>query len=91
MPRIQASLRSGQGHVPSRRWEVSVRRPEYGSDEALNFKFRSSLRGEFHTDLNRNEDPEDTHYSIFMKFRNADFFRPFEEKTLSQYVRKINF
>ena len=42
LAQIQAYLRSGQGQVPNRRWEVPGRKPECGSEEALNRKFRSS-------------------------------------------------
>ena len=31
LPQIQATLKSGQGHMPERRWEDPVRRPEYRS------------------------------------------------------------
>ena len=46
LPQIQSTLRSGQGQVPNRGWEVPGRRQECGSEEALNRKFRSSSRDE---------------------------------------------
>ena len=46
LPQIQATLRSGPGQVPSRRWEFSDRRPECRSGKAPNRKFRSSSRDE---------------------------------------------
>ena len=36
LPQIQATLRSGQGQVPNRRWEVPARRPECRSEEVFN-------------------------------------------------------
>ena len=62
LPQIQVTLRSGQGHVPSRGWEIPDRRPECRSEEALNRKFRTSSRDEFRRNFNRNEDLENTHY-----------------------------
>ena len=44
LPQVQATLRSGQGQVPRRTWEVPGRRRECRSEEALNRKFRSSSR-----------------------------------------------
>ena len=35
LPQIQATLKSGQGHVPERRWENPARRLECRSEEAL--------------------------------------------------------
>ena len=66
LPQIQATLRSGQGQVPDRRWEVTAKRPEHKSEEALNRNFRSSSREELPRDLNRNHDLENTHYNCTM-------------------------
>ena len=44
LPQIQATLRSGQGQMPERRWEVPVRGQLYRSEEALNRRFRSNSR-----------------------------------------------
>ena len=63
LPQIQANLKSGQGQIPNRRWEVPSRRPGCRSEGVLNHKFRISPRDEFPRNLNRNEDLEDTHYS----------------------------
>ena len=41
LPQIQATLKYGPVQIPNRRWEVSDRRPECRSEEALNCKFRS--------------------------------------------------
>ena len=46
LPQIEATLRSGQGQVLDRRWEVPGRRPECRSEGALNRKSRSSSRDE---------------------------------------------
>ena len=62
LPQIQATLRSRQGEVPSRGWEVPDRRPECRSEGALNHKFRSSSRDEIPRSFNRDEDLENTHY-----------------------------
>ena len=74
LPQIEATLRSGQGHVPNRRWEVPGRRPECRSEEALERKFRSSSRDERPRDFNRNEDLENTHYSDSDRTWNAIVF-----------------
>ena len=58
LPQIQATLKSGQGQLPSRGWEVQVRRPECRSEEALNRKFRSSSRDEIPRNFNRKGDLE---------------------------------
>ena len=63
LPQIQTTLKSGQGHMPERRWEDPARRPEYRSEEALDRRFRSDSRDEYHTFPNRNEDLESIHYS----------------------------
>ena len=55
-PQIQATLGSGQRQVPTRRWEVTARTPEYSSEEALNCKFRSRLRDDFLRGPKRNLD-----------------------------------
>ena len=60
LPQIQPTLRSGQGQVLDRRWEVPGRRPECRSEGALNGKSRSISRDEFPRDFNRNEDPENS-------------------------------
>ena len=56
LPQIQASLKSGQGRMPERRWEDSARTPEYISEEALDRRFRSDSRDDCHRVQNRNED-----------------------------------
>ena len=58
LPQIQATLRSGQGQMPERRWEAPVRGQGYRSEEALNRRFRSNSRDEFPRVSNRNEDLE---------------------------------
>ena len=63
LPQIQATLRTGQGQVPDRRWEVPARRPECRTEEVLKRKFRRSSRHELTRDFNRNEDLENTHYN----------------------------
>ena len=72
LSQVQATSRSGHGHVPDRRWETLARKPEHRLEEDLNRKLRSSSRDEFPRDLNRNEDLENTHYSplrmIFAKY-----------------------
>ena len=55
LPQIQATLRSGQGQMPERRWEVSARRQGCSSGEVLNRRFRSSSRNECNRDSNKNE------------------------------------
>ena len=77
----QTTLRSGQGQVPGRRWEVPGRKPECRSEEALNRIFRSSSRDEFPRDFNRNEHQENTHYKCF------SFSHP-EASTCLQMYRK---
>ena len=74
LPQIQATLRSGQGHIPGRRWEASARRPECRSEEILNRNFRSSSRDELPRDFNRNEDLENAHYSITKKSGNFNSY-----------------
>ena len=69
LPQIQATLKSGQGHVPSRGWEVPGRRQECRSGEAQNRKFRSSSRVEIPRSFNRNEDLENTHYDNIVQNR----------------------
>ena len=61
LPQIQATLKSGQGHVPEKRWENPARRPEYRSDEALDRLFRSDSGDEYYRSPNRNEGLESTH------------------------------
>ena len=61
LPQIQATLRSGQGLMPERRWEVPVRGQGYRSGDALNHRFRSNSSDEFPRVLNRNEDLDSTH------------------------------
>ena len=60
LPQIQATLKSGQGHMSERRLENPARRPEYRSEEALNRSFRSDPRDEYHRFSNRNEYLEST-------------------------------
>ena len=52
LPQIQATLRSGQGQISERRWEVPARRQGFSSEEALNRKCRSSSRDECNRDSN---------------------------------------
>ena len=52
---IEATLRSGQGQMPERRWKVPARRQGFSSEEALNRRFRSSSRDECNRDSNINE------------------------------------
>ena len=61
LPRIQATLKSGQRQMPERIWENPARRPEYSSEEALDPEFRSDSRDEYYRSRNRNEDLESTH------------------------------
>ena len=42
-PQIQATLRSGNGQMPERRWEVPPRRQGFISEEALNRRFDSGV------------------------------------------------
>ena len=58
---IQATLKSGQGPIPERRWENPARRPEYRSGEALDRRFRSDSSDECYRFPNRNKDLESTH------------------------------
>ena len=62
LPQIQASLRSGQGQMPHRGWNVPAERPVYRSEETFNCKNRSNSRDEFLRSLIRDEDEEVTHY-----------------------------
>ena len=48
LPQIQATLKSGQGHMPESRWEDTARRPEYRSEKALDRMFRSDSRHKYH-------------------------------------------
>ena len=61
LSQIQATLKSGQGHVPERRWENPARRPEDRSEEALDREFRSDSGDGYYWFRNRNEDLESTH------------------------------
>ena len=61
LPQIQVTLKSGQGHVPERRWENPAKIREYRSKEALDRGVRSDSRDEYYRLPNRNEDPESTH------------------------------
>ena len=72
LPQIQATLRSGQEQVPSRGWEVPGRRPgcRCRSEEVPNCKFRSSLRDEFPRNFKKNEDLENTQYTILPHFQH---------------------
>ena len=67
LPQIQATLKSGQGQVLERRWEDSARRPEYRSEEALDRRFRSDTRDEYHRFPNRYEDLDSAHDNIKQK------------------------
>ena len=55
LPQIRATLRSGQGQMPERRWEVATRRRGFSSEEAFSPRFRSSSRDECNRDSNINE------------------------------------
>ena len=46
LPQVQVTVKSGQGHMPERKWEDPVRRPEYRSEETLDRRFRSDSRDE---------------------------------------------
>ena len=61
LPQIKATLKSGEGHIPQGRWEDTGRRPEFRSEEALDRRFMSDSRDEYHRFPNRNEDLESTH------------------------------
>ena len=61
LPQIQATLRSGQGRMPERRWEVPVRGQWCRSEEALDRRFRSKSRDELPMFPNRNQDLKSTH------------------------------
>ena len=61
---IQGTLKSGQGHMPEKRWENPSRTLECNPEEALDQKFRIDSRDEYHRFLNRNEDLESTHDNI---------------------------
>ena len=47
LPQIQATLRSGQGQVPRKRWNVTAEGPDNRSKEDFIRKFKSSSRDEF--------------------------------------------
>ena len=63
LPKIHSTLRSGQGRMSERRWEVPDRGQGCRSEEALDRRFRSNSgdRDEFPRFPNRNEDLESTH------------------------------
>ena len=65
LPQTQATLRSGQGQVPCKGWNVPAERPEYGPEDAINRKFRSSYRDEFPRNLIRDEDEEVAQDSLY--------------------------
>ena len=46
LPQIQATLKTGQGQIPERRWEIPARRQGFCSEEAIDSRFRSSCRDE---------------------------------------------
>ena len=47
LPQIQTALKSGQGQVPCKGWNVPAESPLYRSEETFNRKFSSSSRDEF--------------------------------------------
>ena len=61
LPQIRASLKSGQGRLPKRRWEYSARTPKNRSEEALDRIFRSDPRDDCHRLQNGKDDLESTH------------------------------
>ena len=67
LPQIQAALRSSQGQVPHRGWNVPAEKAEYRSEETFNRKIRSSSRDEFPRSLIRDEDEEGTRYTYFQR------------------------
>ena len=75
MPQIRATLKSGQGHVPERRWENPARRPEYRSKVALDRRFRSDSRDEYYRFANRNQDLESPYGMVTGDNESPIFFR----------------
>ena len=61
LPQIQATLKSGQGHVPERTWDDPARRLECRSEEALDRRFRNDSRDECYRFPNKNDNLESTH------------------------------
>ena len=61
LSRIQATLNSGQGRMPERRWEVPVRGQGCRFEEAFDRRSRSNSRYDFPRFPNKNEDLESTH------------------------------
>ena len=60
MPRIQATLWSGQEQMTERRWEIPARRQGFSFEEAIDRRFRSSFRNECNRDSNGNENLNNT-------------------------------
>ena len=60
LPQIQATLKSNQGQMPGRRWEIPARRQGFTSEEAIDRRFRSSSRAECNRNFNGNEDLNNT-------------------------------
>ena len=61
LPQIQATMKTGQGHTPEKRWQIPGRRQGFTSGEAIDRRFRSSSRDECNRDSNRNEVLNNTH------------------------------
>ena len=55
LPQMQATLRSGNGQMPERRWEVPPRRQGFSSEEALNRRFRNRSKHKCNGKSNTNE------------------------------------
>ena len=66
LPQIQATLKSGQGLVPRSGREVSGRRPDCRSEEALSRKIRSSLRDEFPRNFKKKRRPREYSLQLFL-------------------------
>ena len=60
LPQIQATLRSDQGQMPERRWEIPAGRQGFSSEEAIDSRFRSSSRDECNRNFNGNENLNNT-------------------------------
>ena len=55
LPKVQATLGTGQGQIPERRCKTPARRQGFSSEEAIDRRFRSSSRDECNRDSTRNE------------------------------------
>ena len=68
LTQIQTTLKSGQGHIPERRWADPARSLECRSEDALDRRFRRDSRDECHGFPNTNEDLGSTHDNTFCSF-----------------------